>query len=64
MNQQPEDKPKRWVQAPSPTCLMPQAPAVLGVYLSEGEDVEWCWTHTNSGSYASGYTLIDKKASR
>ena len=32
-------------------------PAVLGVYLFDGETVQWNWTHTAEGSYVSGYQI-------
>ena len=33
---------------------------ITGVWLRDGEDVEWIWTHTPQGSYVSGYTLRSK----
>jgi hypothetical protein len=51
---------KRWVEAPRPTQIMPDAPAVLGVDLAFGEEVEWIWTHTDKGSYVSGYNIVNK----
>jgi hypothetical protein len=39
---------------------MPDAPAVLGVILAFGEEVEWIWTHTDKGSYVSGYNIVNK----
>jgi len=51
---------KRWVEAPKSTQIMPDAPAVLGVILAFGEDVEWIWTHTDKGSYVSGYNIVNK----
>jgi hypothetical protein len=50
----------RWVEAPKSTQIMPDAPAVLGVILAFGEDVEWIWTHTDKGSYVSGYNIVKK----
>ncbi len=32
-------------------------PAVLGVWLSPEEEVQWVWTHTPEGSYVSGYDI-------
>jgi hypothetical protein len=51
---------KRWVEAPKSTQIMPDAPAVLGVILTFGEEVEWIWTHTDKGSYVSGYNIVNK----
>lgn len=50
----------RWVEAPKSTQIMPDAPAVLGVILAFGEEVEWIWTHTDKGSYVSGYNIVKK----
>jgi len=50
---------KRWVAAPQSTC--PGAPAVLGVHLGDDEDAQWIWTHTQNGSYVSGYRVIRRK---
>ena len=52
----------KWVEAPRPTQLMPHAPAVLGVNLEPGEEVEWLWTHTDKGSYVSGYNIVRNKS--
>lgn len=52
----------RWVEAPRPTQPMPYAPSVLGAYLAPGEDVEWLWTHTDKGSYVSGYNIVRNKS--
>ncbi len=46
----------RWVTAPQSTS--PGAPAVQGVALAPGEDVQWLWTHTPHGSYVSGYNIV------
>jgi hypothetical protein len=46
----------RWVTAPQSS--LPGAPAVQGVALAPGKDVEWFWTHTPSGSYVSGYNIV------
>jgi hypothetical protein len=50
--------PKRWVAAPQST--LQGAPAVLGVYLGDDEDAQWIWTHTQNGSYVSGYRVIKR----
>ena len=47
--------PRRWVAAPKSARL--PVPAVLGVYLLDGESVQWNWTHTPEGSYVSGYQI-------
>jgi hypothetical protein len=46
---------RRWVSAPRSARL--NVPAVLGVYLLEGESVQWEWTHQSEGSYVSGYQI-------
>jgi hypothetical protein len=46
----------RWVTAPQ--SLLPNVPAVQGVALAPGEDVQWFWTHTANGSYVSGYNVV------
>lgn len=51
----------RWVEAPKPTKLMPDVPTVFGVNLAPDEDVEWFWTHTDKGSYVSGYNIIKQR---
>ncbi len=51
---------KRWVAAPQST--LPGAPAVLGIHLGDNEDVQWIWTHTQNGSYVSGYSIIKRKS--
>jgi hypothetical protein len=51
----------RWVEAPKPTHLMLDVPALFGVNLSPDENVEWVWTHTDKGSYISGYNIIKKQ---
>ena len=33
---------------------------IQGVWLNDGEDVEWIWTHTPQGSYVMGYTVRSK----
>jgi len=61
MSKKISNQTKRWVEAPKPTKPMPDAPTVLGVYLSKGEDVEWLWSHTDKGSYVSGYNIVKKQ---
>jgi len=51
----PSSTRRRWVSAPRSDRL--NVPAVLGVYLLEGESVEWEWTHQSEGSYVSGYRI-------
>ncbi len=46
---------RRWVAAPK--SARSDVPAVLGVYLFDGETVQWSWTHTTEGSYVSGYQI-------
>jgi uncharacterized circularly permuted ATP-grasp superfamily protein len=46
----------RWVAAPQSS--LSNAPAVQGVALAPNEDVQWFWTHTPSGSYVSGYSIV------
>ena len=46
---------RRWVAAPK--SARSDVPAVLGVYLFDGETVQWRWTHTTEGSYVSGYQI-------
>jgi len=46
----------RWVSAPQSSLA--GAPAVQGVALAPGEDVQWLWTHTANGRYVSGYNVI------
>jgi hypothetical protein len=58
MSKEISNQNKRWVEAPKPTQPMMDAPAVLGVNLALGEDVEWFWTHTDRGSYVSGYNIV------
>ncbi len=62
MNEQSKEQPKRWMQAPSPTGAAPPIGVLTGVWLSEGEDVRWSWTHAGGNSYVSGYSIVDKKA--
>jgi len=50
----------RWVSAPQASLL--GAPAVQGVALAPGEDVQWLWTHTPNGSYVSGYNIVRTRA--
>jgi hypothetical protein len=57
MDNKTSDKNKIWVEAPKPTQPIPDVPTVQGVYISKGEDVEWFWTHTEKGSYVSGYKI-------
>jgi hypothetical protein len=52
----------RWITAPQST--LPGAPAVQGVALAPGEDVQWFWTHTPNGSYVSGYSIVKSPTSR
>lgn len=33
---------------------------IQGVWLSDGEDVDWHWVHTPQGSYVNGYTVRSK----
>jgi hypothetical protein len=54
-----KDKAARWVAAPAST--LQGAAAVLGVRLEEDEDVQWIWTHTQEGSYVSGYSIVKRK---
>ncbi|HJX35066.1 MAG TPA: hypothetical protein VJ373_07820 [Desulfatiglandales bacterium] len=61
MSKSISNKIKRWAEAPKPTQIMPDAPAVLGVILAFGEEVEWIWTHTDKGSYVSGYNIVNKQ---
>ena len=49
-------KTRYWVGAPPADWA--DAPAMLGVYLAEGESVQWFWTHTAQGSYVSGYAIM------
>ncbi len=49
---------RRWVEAPK--SARSDVPAVLGVYLFDGETVEWNWKHTDEGSYVSGYHIVAK----
>lgn len=58
MSKKASNKTKKWIEAPQSTQSMPVASAVLGVFLAKGEDVEWIWTHTDKGSYVSGYNII------
>jgi hypothetical protein len=46
----------RWVTAPQSS--LPGSPAVQGVAIAPGEDVQWLWTHTPNGSYVSGYSIF------
>jgi|GEM_PF-1118836 hypothetical protein len=46
----------RWVTAPQSSLR--GAPAVQGVALATGDDVQWLWMHTPNGSYVSGYNII------
>ena len=32
--------------------------AINGVWLNQGEQVVWTWSHGPGGSYVSGYTII------
>jgi len=48
----------KWQPAPAGTVSGGSTSSVMGVWLFEGESVEWQWTHTPQGSYVSGYTLI------
>jgi hypothetical protein len=63
--QEPEstENPRRWVSAPQATGSVGQSGAVAGVWLSEGENVRWSWTHAQGGSYVSGYTIQCRKGS-
>ena len=50
---------QRWVGAPYQSPAR-QSSAVVGVWLSEGEEVEWHWCHSMGaagGSYVNGYTV-------
>ena len=48
-----------WVAAPAGTGH--EAARVLGVHLSENEDVCWIWTHNADGSsFVSGYKIVDR----
>ncbi len=80
MNDSSREKARRWVPAPSPRPKALEiatsrsspisgrfslpASTVSGIYLSDDEDVTWTWTHTNEGSYVSGYTIVDKSTSK
>ena len=33
---------------------------INGVWLNDGEEVEWSWMHTTQGSYVNGYTVKSK----
>ena len=61
MSKKISNKIKRWIEAPKSTQPMTTVPAVLGVSLALGEDVEWIWTHTDRGSYVSGYNIVKKQ---
>jgi hypothetical protein len=52
----------RWVTAPQSS--LPGSPAVQGVAIAPGGDVQWLWTHTPNGSYVSGYDIVRTGASR
>lgn len=40
-----------------PAALPPNC--VTSVVLNPGEEVRWIWTHMPSGSYVSGYTIVE-----
>lgn len=48
-----------WNPAPN-TGVVQQTGAIGGVWANPGEEIEWCWVHTPSGSYVNGYTIKPK----
>ena len=42
---------------PAPSMGNGQRGSIEGVWANPGEEVEWCWVHTPSGSYVNGYTI-------
>jgi hypothetical protein len=55
-------KSTRWVQAPQSTA--DGVPFLEGVHLEDDEEVQWIWTHTQSGSYVSGFKIRKKDAAK
>lgn len=51
-------KPEAKHRVAAPQSTLQGAPAVLGVDLGDDEDVQWIWTHTQDGSYVSGYSIV------
>ncbi len=57
-----EKQRKRWGAAPSASGReFERANAVVGVYLSDGEVVQWVWTHSDNLSYVSGYRIVSSQ---
>ena len=54
---------QKWVAAPyqSPGT---STSAIMGVWISDDEEVEWHWVHGLGGSYVNGYTVTKKVAER
>ena len=59
MNTENDNKTKKgktWV--PAPQEFYADGNRVLGVWLAEGEEVHWQWTHNTDGqSMVTGYTI-------
>jgi hypothetical protein len=52
---------KKWVPAPDYNSLKPGHSGQLqGIWVDEGDEVIWNWTHLFDQSYVSGYTIVKK----
>lgn len=49
---------RKWVPAPTGTMPSGGTSAVMGVWLNDGERVDWHWCYTPHGHYACGYTIV------
>lgn len=51
-----------FVQPPGLVGIFPKnIPVQIGVWIDEGEEVEWHYTTTLIGNVCTGYTIKDKK---